>query len=76
MQLVTGYASDNVTASFVDNYDFYIFPFVNPDGFVYTQTNERLWRKNRMPPPPDAENQTCFGKSISTTSNEGNLNTD
>ncbi|KAK5952559.1 hypothetical protein OHC33_006605 [Knufia fluminis] len=64
MQLVTGYASDNVTTSFVDNYDFYIFPFVNPDGFVYTQTNERLWRKNRMPPPPDAENQTCFGRDV------------
>jgi murein tripeptide amidase MpaA len=62
-RLVQGYKSgDNVTQAFLDNYDFYIFPFVNPDGmfhpvlvfpqlilsgFIYTQTNERLWRKNR-----------------------------
>ena len=32
-QLISGYnAGDNITQSFVDNYDFYIFPIVNPDG--------------------------------------------
>jgi len=32
-QLIQGYKSgDNVTQSFLDKYDFYIFPFVNPDG--------------------------------------------
>jgi murein tripeptide amidase MpaA len=32
-QLVHGYKSgDNITQSFLNNYDFYIFPFVNPDG--------------------------------------------
>jgi hypothetical protein len=32
-QLIHGYKSgDNVTQAFLDNYDFYIFPFVNPDG--------------------------------------------
>lgn len=64
-QLIQGYKDgDNVTQSFLDNYDFYIFPFVNPDGFVYSQTNERLWRKNRQPPPKTAANQTCFGRDI------------
>jgi len=64
-QLVQGYKSgDNVTQTFLDNYDFYIFPFVNPDGFVFSQTNERLWRKNRQPPPADAVNQTCYGRDI------------
>jgi murein tripeptide amidase MpaA len=33
-------------------------------GFVFSQTNERLWRKNRMPPPAGAANQTCFGRDI------------
>ncbi|KAK6337853.1 hypothetical protein TWF696_001331 [Orbilia brochopaga] len=28
--------------------DFYIFPVVNPDGFVYSQTKNRMWRKNRL----------------------------
>ena len=30
-------------------------------GFVYTQTNERLWRKNRQPGP---RNSTCFGRDV------------
>jgi murein tripeptide amidase MpaA len=33
-------------------------------GFVYTQTNERLWRKNRMPPPPPPATQSCFGVDV------------
>ncbi|CBX99027.1 hypothetical protein LEMA_P082660.1 [Plenodomus lingam JN3] len=64
-QLIKGYQSgDNITQSFLNKYDFYIFPFVNPDGFVFTQTNDRLWRKNRQPPPANAANQTCFGRDI------------
>ncbi|MCL4133841.1 UNVERIFIED_CONTAM: hypothetical protein GTU68_015517, partial [Idotea baltica] len=27
--------------------EFRIFPVLNPDGYVYSHTNERLWRKNR-----------------------------
>ncbi|KAF1850604.1 uncharacterized protein K460DRAFT_301829 [Cucurbitaria berberidis CBS 394.84] len=64
-QLIDGYkAGDNVTQAFLNKYDFYIFPFVNPDGFIYTQTNDRLWRKNRQPPPAKARNQTCIGRDI------------
>lgn len=32
-QLIDGYKSgDNLTQTFLNNYDFYIFPIVNPDG--------------------------------------------
>ncbi|KAL9623641.1 MAG: hypothetical protein Q9160_002097 [Pyrenula sp. 1 TL-2023] len=63
-QLVDGYRDgSNVSQSFLNQYDFYIFPFVNPDGFVYSQTTDRLWRKNRQPPPAGA-NSTCFGRDI------------
>ncbi|KAK1580533.1 zinc carboxypeptidase [Colletotrichum navitas] len=57
-QLINGYKSGdkNVTA-FFDAYDFYIVPFHNPDGFVYSQTTDRLWRKNRQP----RSNATCIG---------------
>lgn len=47
-QLLTQYASNSTVKSILDKYDFYILPFVNPDGFVYSQTSDRLWRKNRQ----------------------------
>jgi hypothetical protein len=56
--LIDGYKSgDEQVTSFLDDYDFYIVPFHNPDGFVYTQTTDRLWRKNRQP----RSNATCIG---------------
>ncbi|KAI1268415.1 zinc carboxypeptidase [Xylariaceae sp. FL1019] len=48
-QLINTYRNnDTVVQAVLDNHDFYIFPIVNPDGFNYTQTNDRLWRKNRQ----------------------------
>ncbi|KAI0125823.1 hypothetical protein BJ170DRAFT_708255 [Xylariales sp. AK1849] len=61
LQLLTGY---NDTRFFLKKYDFYVFPTVNPDGFVYTQTTDRLWRKNRQPPPPPPANQSCYGRDV------------
>jgi len=40
----------------VDNLDWYIVPVVNPDGYEYSHTTNRLWRKNRLPVPGN-----CFG---------------
>ena len=28
--------------------DWYVVPLVNPDGYEYSHTNDRLWRKNRF----------------------------
>uniref|UniRef100_A0A182PLQ5 Zinc carboxypeptidase A 1 n=1 Tax=Anopheles epiroticus TaxID=199890 RepID=A0A182PLQ5_9DIPT len=39
-----------------ENYDWYIVPVANPDGFVYTHTTERLWRKTRT-----QHNLLCYG---------------
>ncbi|KAH9899037.1 hypothetical protein F4778DRAFT_182393 [Xylariomycetidae sp. FL2044] len=47
-QLVLTYRTDSAITTVLNNYDFYIFPIVNPDGFSYTQTSTRLWRKNRQ----------------------------
>ncbi|KAF4596022.1 carboxypeptidase [Ophiocordyceps camponoti-floridani] len=58
--LARGYADDNDIRGFVDKYDFYLFPIVNPDGFKYTQTRNRLWRKNRQP----MGNEGCIGLDI------------
>ncbi|KAF3921166.1 hypothetical protein ABW21_db0202142 [Orbilia brochopaga] len=35
-------------SSLAEKCDFYIIPIVNPDGFVYSQTKDRMWRKNRL----------------------------
>ncbi|KAI1362772.1 hypothetical protein F5Y08DRAFT_260206 [Xylaria arbuscula] len=59
-QLVTGYESDELVQKILDNYDFYVLPVVNPDGFVYTQTTNRLWRKNRQ----TRTNTTSIGTDI------------
>jgi murein tripeptide amidase MpaA len=57
-QLLT--SSDPATAAFKDNYDFYIFPIVNPDGFAYSQTTDRMWRKNRQ----STSQASCVGRDI------------
>lgn len=57
-QLLTATTGDN--AGFKNKYDFYIFPIVNPDGFAYTQTNDRLWRKNRK----TVASSSCVGTDI------------
>ncbi|XP_053613911.1 zinc carboxypeptidase-like [Plodia interpunctella] len=30
-------------------FNWYIIPILNPDGFAYSHTTDRLWRKNRRP---------------------------
>jgi murein tripeptide amidase MpaA len=64
-QLIAGYGRNPNVTSFVDTYDFYLIPVVNPDGFVYSQTQDRLWRKNRAPPLPGANtSHPCWGVDL------------
>lgn len=57
---LSGFASNTDIRTLLNKYDFYIFPVVNPDGFVYTQTNDRLWRKNRQ----STSGSSCLGHDI------------
>ncbi|EDV94101.1 zinc carboxypeptidase A 1 [Drosophila grimshawi] len=43
------------TKELADNYNWYVFPHANPDGYVYTHTKDRMWRKTRTP------YGSCFG---------------
>jgi len=51
-KMVTGYGTDPEVTSLIDNYDFYIIPMMNPDGYQYSWDNDRYWRKNRSPGTP------------------------
>jgi len=33
----------------LEDHDFYFIPSANPDGYKYTSSGDRIWRKNRMP---------------------------
>ncbi|KAL8752131.1 MAG: hypothetical protein Q9199_005962 [Rusavskia elegans] len=57
---LSGLTSNSSVRALLNKYDYYIFPVVNPDGFVYTQTNDRLWRKNRQ----STSGSSCLGHDI------------
>ena len=44
----------------VNAFEWTIIPIVNGDGYVYTWTEDRMWRKNRRSNPDSA----CFGVDI------------
>lgn len=45
-QLVENYDNNK---DLVDSLDWFIVPVTNPDGYEYTHTDDRFWRKNRYP---------------------------
>jgi murein tripeptide amidase MpaA len=48
-QLLAKYSTDARIKGIVDNCEIIIVPIVNPDGYEYTWSTQRLWRKNRKP---------------------------
>ncbi|KAF1413784.1 Carboxypeptidase B, partial [Spheniscus humboldti] len=41
------YGKDTVMTKLLNSLDFYVLPVVNIDGYVYTWTKDRMWRKTR-----------------------------
>jgi len=48
--------NDDAHPDLTKELDWYIVPVMNPDGYLYTQTNDRMWRKTRSP-----NTGSCFG---------------
>uniref|UniRef100_A0A023GPG3 Putative carboxypeptidase a2 ixodes scapularis carboxypeptidase a2 n=1 Tax=Amblyomma triste TaxID=251400 RepID=A0A023GPG3_AMBTT len=46
-QLAAKYENDTMVRRLVEKYEWRIHPVVNPDGYVYSHTTDRLWRKTR-----------------------------
>ena len=45
--LVDGYGADPAVTELLDQHRIWIVPVANPDGYEYTWSTDRLWRKNR-----------------------------
>ncbi|XP_071480102.1 carboxypeptidase B-like [Diadema antillarum] len=45
--LLENYGIDPDVTEILDTFDFVIVPAVNVDGYIYSWTNDRLWRKTR-----------------------------
>ncbi|KAL2150535.1 hypothetical protein VTH82DRAFT_7098 [Thermothelomyces myriococcoides] len=58
--LLERYQTDSDVRQAINSFDFYIFPIVNPDGFVYSQMKDRMWRKNRQ----RQRGTTCVGRDL------------
>ncbi|XP_061388142.1 zinc carboxypeptidase-like [Musca vetustissima] len=50
-------STDPEVRNLVENYDWYIVPVLNVDGFTYSHNKDRLWRKTRQP----VAHSTCIG---------------
>ncbi|KAJ3366816.1 hypothetical protein GGF31_007969 [Allomyces arbusculus] len=50
--LASTYGTVPRVTALLDAFDFYFVPVVNVDGYEYSMTKDRLWRKNRQPTSP------------------------
>ncbi|XP_041853831.1 carboxypeptidase A2-like [Melanotaenia boesemani] len=56
-KIATDYGSDASLTSLLNTMDIYLLIAANPDGYVFTHTNNRMWRKTRSKNP----GSTCIG---------------
>lgn len=52
-RLTTQYGIDPQLTAFVDDYEIWVAPTWNPDGYTYVFSTNNLWRKNRRQFPSD-----------------------
>jgi murein tripeptide amidase MpaA len=55
-ELLTKYTTNSDYATLINTIDIWIAPSVNPDGYEFTRSGNRLWRKTRSGP-----RQGCYG---------------
>ncbi|XP_048362875.1 mast cell carboxypeptidase A-like [Sphaerodactylus townsendi] len=54
------YGKDQSMTNILDNMNFYILPVFNIDGYIWSWTQNRLWRKNRS----KTSNSDCVGVDL------------
>ncbi|XP_072274757.1 carboxypeptidase O-like [Pyxicephalus adspersus] len=58
-EVLARYKSDTLWNKLLKQVDFYIIPVLNVDGYIFSWTDDRLWRMNRSP-----QNGTCVGVDL------------
>ncbi|NWH81604.1 CBPB1 Carboxypeptidase, partial [Piaya cayana] len=66
-EAVETYGKDTVMTTLLDSLDFYVLPVFNIDGYVYTWTTNRQWRKTRSKNP----GSSCIGTDPNRNFNAG-----
>jgi len=56
-ELVTGYGVNPEITAILDNLEVFVVPVFNVDGYVFTYSGNRMWRKTRRPNP----GSSCIG---------------
>ncbi|ELW70802.1 Carboxypeptidase O [Tupaia chinensis] len=64
-EILQNYKENPRISKFLRNLDFYVLPVFNIDGYIYTWTTDRLWRKSRS----SHNNGTCFGTDLNRNFN-------
>ncbi|KAM9305597.1 carboxypeptidase O-like [Gastrophryne carolinensis] len=64
-EIVQNHEKDARIKQILRNLDLYVLPVLNIDGYIYTWTTDRLWRKSRS----KHENGTCYGVDLNRNFN-------
>ncbi|XP_004682491.1 PREDICTED: mast cell carboxypeptidase A [Condylura cristata] len=64
-QATKTYGKNKIMTKLLDQMNFYVLPVFNVDGYIWSWTQDRMWRKNRSKNP----NSKCIGTDINRNFN-------
>ncbi|XP_008846268.1 mast cell carboxypeptidase A [Nannospalax galili] len=59
-QATKSYGRNKIMTKLLDRMNFYVLPVLNVDGYIWSWTQDRMWRKNRS----KNQNSTCIGTDL------------